>query len=151
MCVIDVDLLVCIVWVCVERNVGNLIVLDGSGSRDDNGDDVLSYTWTVTPREDYSGIDWELVTDSASPFAYLRFHADAGSEDVEWIFDANLVVSDGIFTSEVDAEGANVTAVFFRPTFLSRIDCGHAVPEKPGVALLLLAGLGLLGVRRRRG
>ncbi len=126
----------------------SIIVLDGSGTTDDNYDDVLQYTWTVTPREDYAGITWELVADAASPYGYLRFHADAEAEASEWIFDAVLEVSDGIEHEEVP-EPSTVTATFFRPTFLARIGCSASGGAGAGLLALLLGLGGLLTLRRR--
>ena len=128
----------------------SIIVLDGSDTTDDNYDDVLAYTWTVVPREDYVGIAWELMADSATPYGYLRFEADASAEGTEWIFDATLEVSDGVeHEVDPDEEPATVTATFFRPTFLSRIGCSAAGGAGVGLMALLLALGGLLGLRRR--
>ena len=128
----------------------SIIVLDGSGTTDDNYDDVLQYTWTVTPREDYAGIAWELVADGASPYGYLRFHADAGGDVNEWVFDATLEVSDGVeHEVDPDEEPAAMTATFFRPTFLSRIGCSAASGAGAGLLALLLVLGGLVGLRRR--
>ena len=131
----------------------SLIVLDGSGTTDDNYDDVLTYTWTVTPREDYPGITWELTADPATPFGYLRFHADAGTDATEWVFDAVLEVSDGVEhvldEDEEAPEPPAVTATFFRPTFLSRIGCSASGGAGAGVLALLLTLVGLVGLRRR--
>jgi MYXO-CTERM domain-containing protein len=126
-----------------------IIVLDGSGTTDDNYDDVLTYTWTVTPREDYPGITWELVADPASAYGFLRFHADAGTDATEWIFDAVLDVSDGIEHEEDDDESPAVTATFFRPTFLSRIGCSSTGGARAGLFTLLFGLVALVGLRRR--
>jgi hypothetical protein len=134
-----------------DRYLGGVavIVLDGSATTDDNSDDVLTYTWTVTPREDYSGIDWTLDGDASAPYGYLRFQAAPEAEGTEWVFDATLVVSDGIHTTDVEDENASVTATFFRPTFLSRIGCSAVGSAGVGLLALGLALIGLVGLRRR--
>ncbi len=137
-----------------DRYLGGtaIVVLDGSGTTDSNPDDTLSFTWTVEPVEDYSGVTWELFTDPASPYAYLQFHAEPG-ETTQWVFAATLEVDDGLSEPDPDEdpeEPATVEVTFFRPSVLARIDCALATVRAPSTVALLLGLFGLLGLRRRR-
>jgi hypothetical protein len=139
-----------------ERYVGGtiLVVFDGSGTRDPNADDTLSYTWVLdTALDAYSGVTAAFVTDPASPYAYLRFHAAPDAPDTSWAFDAHLVVSDGVFTSDAAAPEAQASALISRVTRYQPVACGLAAPEPSsgsGAGPALLAAAGLVARRRRR-
>ncbi len=136
-----------------DKYLGGTLVLvfDASETTDDNDSDVLSYEWVLdTPADTYPGTTVELVTDPASPYAYLRFSAEAGTDETEWLFEAHVVVSDGQVSTDPEEADAQVTARIFRPTFYSEIGCALAPRRAPVGLALLLAGLGLLGLRRRR-
>ena len=137
-----------------DRYLGgtSIVVLDGSGTTDDNPDDVLSFTWTVEPLEDYSGVTWELIGEPTSPYGYLRFHADA-SDTQQWVFVATLEVDDGLSEPDPDDEvepPVTVEVTFFRPSVLARIDCAMASVHAPSALAVLLGIFGLVAVRRRR-
>ncbi|MBN93288.1 MAG: hypothetical protein CL928_04340 [Deltaproteobacteria bacterium] len=138
-----------------ERYVGGtvLIALDGSGTTDFNETDVLSYTWTLeTDVSAMDGVTVELITDSASPYAYLRFQAEPTSAESEWVFDFSLSVSDGLHSTDPTLPEAQVTARVFRPSNYIEPGCSLGQGSRLGgvPACLLLAGLALVGLRRRR-
>lgn len=134
-----------------DRYVGGVAVavLDGSGTTDNNADDTLVYTWTVTPATDYAGISWELSHDSASPYGYLSFSAAPDSAEDSWDFTATLVVSDGIHETEIDDENASTAVNFYRPTFVPEGGCLQGNSRSGSAVGLLVLLFGLLGVRRR--
>jgi hypothetical protein len=125
-------------------------LLDASGTTDDNADDTLTYTWTVTPDAEYVGASWELSHDSASPFGYLRFSAEPGTEETSWDFTATVVVTDGIHTTEADDENASARINFYRPVFVSDGGCAQGAVQKGSALALALVLLGLVGLRRSR-
>ncbi|MBJ94434.1 MAG: hypothetical protein CMP23_08130 [Rickettsiales bacterium] len=129
---------------------GNVVlVFDGSGTTDANENDVLSYTWTLAgAAEDYPGVTYQFITDSTSPYAYLRFHADPAAEATSWDFEATLVVSDGVHTTAADDEKATVSAHIYRPQTYSSVGCALASGSSAG--LFGLAFMLLLGLGRRR-
>ena len=127
-----------------------VLVLDASGTEDANPSEELIYEWTLdTALDAYAGVTVELDSDTSSPYAFLRFHADPGTDENEWLFEAHVVVTDPHFTTDADDSGASVVLRVYRPTYYSTIDC--SITERSGagapMALLLLA---LLGIRRRR-
>ncbi len=135
-----------------DRYLGGtiLVTLDGTGTSDGNIDDTLTYTWTMTTDASaYPGVTAELLTDPAEPVAYLRFSAEPGGEQNKWTFDFTLVVSDGVFTTEVDDEDADLRIEIFRPTVFGVDACAVAAPTRAGGWSLAFA-LGLLGLIRRR-
>jgi hypothetical protein len=127
-----------------------ILVFDGSGTTDANAADVLTYTWTLnTDPATFPGVTVEFITDPASPYAYLRFHADPGTEASSWDFSATLVVGDGVHTTDPDDEDATVSAHIYRPTSYSSVGCTVSRAEAR-VLPLLFALLLLLGLRRRQ-
>ena len=127
-----------------------ILVLDGSGSEDPNPSEELSYAWTLdTPLDEYAGVTVELDADTTSPYAFLRFHADADTPENEWVFEAHLVITDPHFVTDPEDSGASVVVRVFRPTYYSTIDCSLTDRSGAGAPLALLL-LALLGVRRRR-
>ena len=127
-----------------------VLVFDASETTDDNPSDELTYEWVLdTPADTYPGTTVELVTDPASPYAYLRFSAETGTELEQWDFAAHVVVSDGNTSTDPEDPDAQVTARIFRPTFYSEISCGFAPRAASQGVALLLGLLGLLGLRRR--
>jgi hypothetical protein len=135
-----------------DRYLGGVAVavLDGSGTTDDNADDVLIYTWTVTPHLDYGGVTWELLHDPTSPFGYLRFEAAPNSAESSWDFTATLVVDDGVHTTEETDEGATTRINFYRPTFVAEGGCLQGNARRGSLLALVFVFLGLVGVRRSR-
>ena len=126
---------------------GNIVVvLDGSGTTDFNAADVLTYTWTVTPAEEYAEVTWSVDLDPNSPFAFLRFHA-APSERQEFVFDAALSVSDGVADTE-DGE-SSVSVRIWRPDVVPPSNCSTGGGSR-GSLIGLAALLGLVAARRRR-
>ncbi len=135
-----------------DRYLGGtiLVALDGTGTADGNIDDTLEYRWTMlTDVSAYAGVTAELLTDPAEPVAYLRFSAEPGGDVHKWTFDFNLVVTDGVFTTEVDDEDADLRIEIFRPTVFGVDACSMAAPHR-GSAWTLAFALGLLGLIRRR-
>ena len=135
-----------------DRYLGGvaIAVLDASGTTDDNADDTLIYTWTVTSAEEYSGVTWELIHDPTSPFGYLRFSAAADSPEVSWDFMATVVVDDGVHTTLATDEGATTRVNFYRPTFVAETGCLQGNARSGSAAALLFVLLGLVGLRRSR-
>ncbi len=129
---------------------GNVVVVfDGSGTTDGNEGDVLSYTWTLAgSAEDYPGVTYQFITDPASPYGYLRFHADPGVEATSWDFTAILVVSDGVHTTDSDDEKASVSAHIYRPDSYSKVGCALA-PRSRGSLWALVLLFAFAGLRRR--
>ncbi len=128
-------------------------VLNGSATTDANAADVLSYNWSlVTDPASYTGVTVELLTDPASPYAYLRFHAEPSAPDNDWEFLATLVVSDGLHTTAADDDHATTTVRFFRPQYYDTATmCALGQSGGAGswtVLMGLFLGLGML--RRRR-
>jgi MYXO-CTERM domain-containing protein len=127
-----------------------ILVLDGSGTEDINPTEELTYTWTLdTPVDAYAGVTVELVADPLSPYAFLRFHADADTPENEWLFEAHVVVTDPHFETAPDDSGAAVVVRVFRPTYYSTIDCSLS-DGRGSLAPFGLLLLGLVVVRRRR-
>jgi len=135
-----------------DRYVGGVAValLDASGTTDDNADDVLTYTWTVTPAAEYAGTTWELLHDPSSPFGYLRFSALPDSAESSWDYTATLVVDDGVHTTDPTEEGATTRINFYRPEFVSESGCVQGNSRRGSSLALLFALLGLAGIRRGR-
>ena len=127
---------------------GNIvIVLDGSGTTDFNGADTLTYTWTVTPDQDYPEVTWAVDLDPTSPYGFFRFHASP-SDTVEFSFSATLVVSDGV--PETEDSDATISVRVWRPNVVPPSNCSIGAGSR-GSLLGLAALLGLVAVRRRRG
>jgi hypothetical protein len=135
-----------------DRYLGGvaIAVLDASGTTDDNADDTLTYTWTVTPGQDYSGVTWELLHDPASPFGYLRFSAAPDSPEVSWDFAATLIVDDEVHTTLATDEGASTRVNFYRPTFVAETGCLQGNARRGSALALLFVVLGVVGLRRSR-
>ncbi len=127
-----------------------ILVLDASGTEDANPSDELTYTWVLdTPADAYAGVTVELDTDPTSPYAFLRFHAAPDTPELEWVFEAHVVVTDPHFDTDPDDSGASVVVRVYRPTYYSTIDCSQAGTRGGAGALALLLVV-LVGVRRRR-
>ncbi len=131
-----------------DRYLGGtiVIVLDGSDTTDFNRDDELTYTWTVTPAEDYPEVTWAVEVDPTSPYGFFRFHA-ASSERTEFVFSATLLVSDGVEGTE-DSE-ATVSVRVWRPDVVPPSNCSTG-GRAPNSLFGLAALLGLVALRRRR-
>ena len=130
---------------------GNVVVaFDGSGTADANEGDVLSYAWTLAgTSEDYPGVTYEFITDPASPYAFLRFHAAPSAEATSWDFTATLVVSDGVHSTDPTDEKATVLAHIYRPEIYSSVGCSLSPRSSGGLVGLLLLSL-FVGIRRRQ-
>jgi MYXO-CTERM domain-containing protein len=126
---------------------GNIVVvLDGSDTTDFNGADELTYTWTVTPAEDYPEVTWAVELDPTSPYGFFRFHATS-SERQEFVFNATLIVSDGV--PETEDSDSNISVRIWRPDTVPPSNCstvGDSSSSLVGFGLLL----GLVAIRRRR-
>lgn len=131
-----------------DRYLGGtiVVVLDGSETTDFNAADTLTYSWAVTPQEEYGEVTWSIDLDPTSPYAFLRFHATQ-SERTEFVFDAVLTVSDGVADTE-DSEAA-VTVRIWRPDIVPPSNCSTGASAPTGAAGLA-ALLGLVAIRRRR-
>jgi MYXO-CTERM domain-containing protein len=138
-----------------DRYLGGtiLVSLDGSATTDGNLEDTLVYTWTMlTDASAYPGVTAELITDPSLPVAYLRFSAEPDTDLNKWVFDFQLVVSDGIFTTEFDDDSGAVRVEIYRPTVFALANCSAAAPARttPWTAALALGLLGLIRRRSRR-
>jgi len=138
-----------------ERYVGGtaVVAIDGSGTTDFNETDVLVYNWTLNSDvAAMDGVTAEFVTDPASPYAYLRFHAEPTSAESEWVFDFSLSVSDGLHATDPTLPEAQVTVRVYRPSNYIEPGCHLAAgPGSHGLpSALFVLGLALVGFCRRR-